>query len=271
MTMVKVCSFAPGQNLDLLRQRLDDKALSYQMRDNLGMSELWVEDVHLDQATSVLDQLRSPERRPAGSPLVSSLVRAWPLNLLTLALGICGYLVFYLQPAWVAFFTFTEVKLYFSYEEFHSFTQTYWVDHQWWRLISPAFLHFGFLHVMFNSLALWELGRRLEFLLPAWWYAAILLVTAVAANLAQFWLSGPSIFGGLSGVIFGLFGAIAVLYWRSSSPVLKLPQGLYVLAGVSLVILPFVLEIFNVHVANGAHVGGLLAGVALALIIPPGA
>lgn len=270
MTMVKVCSFAPGQNLDLLRQRLDDQGLSYQMRDNTGTAELWVEDGQLDQVTHVLDQMRRPERH-TGAPLVSALLRAWPLNMVTLALGICGYLVVSLQPQWVAFFTFTEVKLYFSYEEFHSFTQTYWVDHQWWRLVSPAFLHFGFLHLLFNSLALWELGRRLEFVLPAGWYAVVLLVTAVAANLAQFWLSGPGIFGGLSGVIFGLFGAIAVLYWRSRSPVLKLPQGLYVLAGVSLVILPFVLEMFNVHVANGAHVGGLVAGVALALVIPPSA
>jgi len=270
MTMIKVCSFAPGQNLDLLRQRLDDQHLSYQVRDGSGAAELWVEDGQLDQAAVVLDQMRRPEP-PRGASLVPALVRTWPLTLITLMLGMCGFLMVSLRPEWVAYFIFTELQLFISYEAFLSFKETYWVGHQWWRLISPAFLHFGFLHALFNCLALWELGRRLEFVLPAGWYAAILLVTAIAANLGQYWLSGPGIFGGLSGVIFGLFGVIAVLYRRTRSPILRLPTGLYVLAGVSLVVLPFALELFAVHVANGAHVGGLLAGLALALVIPPAA
>src|SRR5690606_34033445 len=103
----------------------------------------------------------------------------------------------------------------------------------WWRLITPAFLHFGIWHVLFNSMALWELGRRLEFVLPRLIYLTVLLVTGLTANVVQHWLPGSPIFGGLSGVIFGLFGAIAVLYWRTSSPVLNLPRGLYILALVS--------------------------------------
>jgi GlpG protein len=267
MTMVKVCSFAPGQNLDLLRQQLDTRGLAFELRDNGGVVELWVEDAALNQVAGVLDQLRRPDR-PRGTSRVSVLMRAWPLTLVTLALGICGYLLVSLQPEWAGFFTFTELKLFISYEVFHSFTQTYWIDHQWWRLISPAFLHFGIWHVLFNGLALWELGRRLEFVLPAHWYALILLITGVAANFAQYLLASDAIFGGLSGVIFGLFGAIALLHKRSGFQVLQLPPGLYVLAAVSLVVLPFVLKVFDVHVANGAHVGGLMAGLMLGLLIP---
>lgn len=269
MTLVKVCSFAPGQNLDPLREQLETRGLTYELRGG-GAAELWVEDAHLEEVAGLLDRMRRPQSR-GGAPLVSAVLRAWPLTLLTLALGICGYLVVSLQPEWAAFFTFTELKLFISYEVFHSFTQTYWVDQQWWRLISPAFLHFGFLHLLFNGLALWELGRRLEFVLPPLWYAAILLLTALGANFLQYWVSGASIFGGLSGVIFGLCGVIALLYKRSGSPVLRLPTGLYVLAGISLVVLPFALKPLGVHVANGAHVGGLLAGLLLGLLIPPGA
>lgn len=125
--MVKVCSFAPGQNLDPLRQRLDDRGLSYQMRDNGGAAELWVEDGQLDQVSGVLDQMRRPERPPARSLLMSALVRAWPLNLVTLVLGICGYLLMSLQPEWGPLFTFTEYDQFNSQTVFQSFTQTYWV------------------------------------------------------------------------------------------------------------------------------------------------
>jgi GlpG protein len=184
-------------------------------------------------------------------------------------LGLAGFFLVALARDWVGWFTFTEVTHYVTYATAASFVQTYWVDHQWWRLITPAFLHFGIWHVLFNSMALWELGRRLEFVLPPAVYLVILLVTALAANVVQHLLPGSPIFGGLSGVVFGLFGAIAALYWRAPSPVLNLPRGLYILALVSLVVLPFVLEkVFAVHVANGAHVGGLLAGLVLGAVLP---
>jgi GlpG protein len=268
MTMVKVCTFAPGQNLDPLLQRLDGQGLAYQLREGGAGAELWVEDGQLEQVSRELDQLRAPVPR-AGPPFWAAVARTWPLTLVTMVLGICGFLVTSLAPQWIGWFTFTAVEMFISYDEFHSFSQTYWVDHQWWRLITPAFLHFGLWHLLFNTMALWELGRRLEFLLPRGWYCAILLVTGVAANAVQYWLSGPSIFGGLSGVIFGLFGVIAVLYRRTGSPLLRLPVGFYVLAAVSLIALPLVLQrLFEVHVANGAHVGGLVAGLVLALMIP---
>lgn len=269
--MVKLCSFAPGQNFELLRRHLDERGLSYQLRESSGVAELWVEDVHLDQAAGVLDLFRRPEPRRA-APRLSALVRTWPATLATMLLGVCGFLLVILRPQWAGYVTFTALELFINHEVFRSFTETYWVDHQWWRLISPAFLHFSIWHLLFNAMALWELGRRLEFVLPARWYLTVLLVCGVAANGLQYLLSGASIFGGLSGVIFGLFGTIAVLYRRTAEPVLQLPSGLYVLAGVSLVVLPFILEyLFHIHVANGAHLGGLLAGLALGLVIPRGA
>lgn len=272
MTMVKLCSFAPGQDLSPIRDHLEAQGLPYQLRDADGAAELWVDDQHLDMAAGVLDRLA--RRGPTASPssrrmLARAFLRTWPITIVTMLLGLAGFFLVALAPDWVGFFTFTEVTLYLSYATAASFVQTYWVEHQWWRLITPAFLHFGIWHVLFNSMALWELGRRLEFVLPRAVYLTVLLVTGFAANVVQHLLPGSPIFGGLSGAIFGLFGAIAVLYWRTSSPVLNLPRGLYILALVSLVVLPFVLQkAFTVHVANGAHVGGLVAGLLLGAVLP---
>lgn len=272
MTMVKLCSFAPGQDLLPIRDHLEAQGLPYQLRDADGAAELWVDDQHLDMAAGVLDRLA--RRGPTASPssrrtLALAFLRTWPVTIATMVLGVLGFLVVSFAREWLAAFTFTEVTFYISYATAASFAQTYWVDQQWWRLITPAFLHFGIWHLLFNSMAMWELGRRLEFVLPRFVYLAILLVTGITANLVQHLLPGSPIFGGLSGVIFGLFGAIAVLYWRTASPVLKLPRGLYILALVSLVVLPFVLrQAFAIHVANGAHVGGLIAGLLLGSVLP---
>lgn len=270
MTMVKLCSFAPGQDLTLIRDHLEAQSLAYQLRDLGGAAELWVDDRHLDLAVGVLDSLALRPPVPPASRwiLAQAFLSTWPFTIATMLLGLAGFLLVTLAREWLGLFTFTEVKLYASYALTATFTQTYWVDHQWWRLITPAFLHFGLWHILFNSMALWELGRRLEFVLPRYIYLTVLLVTGLAANVVQHLLGSP-IFGGLSGVVFGLFGAIAVLYWRTASPILNLPRGLYILALVSLVILPFVLEkAFTVHVANGAHVGGLVAGLVLGAMVP---
>jgi GlpG protein len=273
MAMVKLCSFAPGQDLALVRDHLNAQALPYEIREaDRGGAELWVDDSHLEAAAGVLDRLIQPSSgSSAGSrgALAGAFLRTWPLSLATVVLGIAGYLLVLLAPQWIAAFTFTKVTFYYSYVASVGAAETYWVEHQWWRLISPAFLHFGLWHVLFNSMAVWELGRRLEFVLPRYIYGLILLSTAVAANVVQHMLPGSDVFGGLSGVVFGLFGAIMVLYRRTVSPVLKLPRGLYILALVSLVLMPFVLDnVFSINVANGAHVGGLLAGLALGMLVP---
>jgi Uncharacterized membrane protein (homolog of Drosophila rhomboid) len=273
MAMVKLCSFAPGQDLAPIHARLEAEGLPYQLREDAGHTELWVDDLHLDAAASVLDRMtqRPPATNLSRRTLTVAFLQTWPISLITIAFGIAGYLLVSWAPDWVGAFTFTKVTFYLSYVASTSAVQTYWVDHQWWRLITPAFLHFGLWHVLFNSMALWELGRRLEFVLPRHVYGGILLLTGIVANLVQHMLPGSDLFGGLSGVVFGLFGVIAVLYRRTRSPVLNLPRGLYILALVSLVVLPLILPALSgKYVANGAHVGGLLAGLALGLLLPVG-
>lgn len=275
MARVKLCSFPPERDLIPLRTNLEAQGVRYEVREENGVLELWVDDLHLESAACVLDSLsqRSPVAAPTIPPgvLAKAFLRTWPISIATIFLGVAGFLLVTLRPEWTGGFTFTQITFFVSYVASASFMETYWVNHQWWRLITPAFLHFGIWHILFNSLALWELGRRLEFVLPRFVYLYILLVTGVMANLCQYWLPDSAVFGGLSGIVFGLFGAIAVLYRRTSSPVLKLPKGLYMLALVSLVVLPVILEkTVAIHVANGAHVGGLAAGLILGALIPVG-
>ncbi len=92
--------------------------------------------------------------------------------------------------------------------------------------IAPIFIHFGVFHIVFNGLWLWEFGRRIESLAGSLHFLLLVLVTGLVSNGAQYWWSGPSLFGGMSGVIFGLLGYLWIRNLVAPHPGLALPRGI---------------------------------------------
>lgn len=143
-------------------------------------------------------------------------------------------------------------------------TIAYWVglqeifrDGQVWRLFTPMFLHFAWMHIVFNMLWLYLLGMSIEFIRGHWRFVAIVLATAAASALGQYYMAGNPRFGGMSGVIYGLFGYI----WCKSvfdpgSGFFVPPQTLF------WVMLAFVICWSGAlgPVANWGHTFGLLSG-----------
>lgn len=131
-----------------------------------------------------------------------------------------------------------------------------------WRLVTPAFLHAELYHIVFN-LFMWQgLAAYLEPRRGSLRLLILVLVTAVASNLLQFywpWSPGPR-FLGLSGVVYGLVGYLAVKSSMDRRSGLMIPGNLVVLSVVWLV-----LGLIGIipNVANGAHLGGILAGAFL--------
>ena len=76
---------------------------------------------------------------------------------------------------------------------------------QIWRLVTPAFLHFGFLHVLFNLLWWKDLGTLVERKHSKYYLLAMFLVIAISSNVGQYFVAGPR-FGGMSGVVYGMLG-----------------------------------------------------------------
>ncbi|PID43100.1 MAG: rhomboid family intramembrane serine protease [Proteobacteria bacterium] len=139
---------------------------------------------------------------------------------------------------------------------------------QWWRLFSPALLHFNALHLIFNMTWLWYLGARVEFREGSWRIFGLVVMTAVVSNVAQFLVSGP-FFGGMSGVVYGLFGYCWLFDMGRKQPVY----------GVSPVLFGFILfwlvlgfadvtDMLGVgKMANIAHLAGLAAGLLAAGVV----
>lgn len=161
-----------------------------------------------------------------------------------------------------AWFSFVPFEVANGYIYFGSFTMGF--EHgQYWRVLSPILLHFGMTHLAFNMLGLYIFGSRLEQFQGSGHLLAIILFTAVVSNLAQyFWGGDVAIFGGFSGVVYGLMGYCMVREKVDGNWQFGLPPMYY---GVMLVWLAIgftgVLGSIGFgNMANAAHAGGLLAG-----------
>lgn len=175
-----------------------------------------------------------------------------------------GSLIAIIEPL-----TFTILKI--SNQGFVSvstFEQTYFLENQWWRLISPMFIHFSFAHLAFNCLWIYILGEKIERIDNSITFLMLIIFSSICSNYLQFLWTGSSLFGGLSGVIYGLIGYCMILEMDANYDRYKLPSGLYLFMIVWL-ILGFlgILELFGFgSVANFAHLGGLVSGILFAII-----
>ena len=137
-------------------------------------------------------------------------------------------------------------------------------DGEWWRLVTGGFLHFGPIHLLFNMMALWVIGRDIEPALGHARFLAVYLVSLLGGSAAVLLLSPPTAnVAGASGAVFGLMGALAVLLRR-----LRVPLGqVGMLIAINLVI-TFLIP--GISVAG--HLGGLVVGAAAtaALVYAPG-
>lgn len=132
------------------------------------------------------------------------------------------------------------------------------------RTLTPALLHFGAVHLVFNLLWLWYFGRMIEPVIGWWRTLGLVLLTAFAGNMAQYLWSGNGMFGGMSGVVYGLIGFIWL--WQTLQPqsALRLPTAMIMVFLVALVLMGVLAPGM---IATAAHAGGLLSGMAAGAVL----
>ena len=131
-----------------------------------------------------------------------------------------------------------------------------------WRLFTPMLLHFGLLHLFFNMRWLKDLGTAIEKRYSSLTLAMLILAIASTSNLAQYLVGGPA-FGGMSGVIYGLFGYIWMQGKYNPSSGFHLDRQV-----VIMMIAWFFLCLFGLlgPIANTAHGVGLLSGMTIGYV-----
>lgn len=140
--------------------------------------------------------------------------------------------------------------------------------HQYWRLLTHCFLHFGLLHIAFNGYAFWDLGRLAERLWGGRQVFATFILSGITGGAASFaWnmlLDAPKNSAGASGAICGILGLLLGAYYRN-----KYHVGEYL--GSHLVRWAVYILAFGLLMGadNAAHIGGMIGGGVLGYLLPP--
>src|SRR3954468_4120621 len=130
----------------------------------------------------------------------------------------------------------------------------------WWRIITAGFLHYSFLHLLFNMYALYILGQLLEPAIGSLRFGLIYFVALICGSVGALVASPDALTAGASGAVFGLMGA-AILVMRSRG-VNVMESGLGIWLFLNLAI---TFTVSNISI--GGHIGGLIGGVISAFVL----
>ena len=163
---------------------------------------------------------------------------------------------------------FLEPLLFIKTNLISSFENTYLINNEWWRLITPTFLHFSMTHLAFNCLWIYILGSRIEKLDGLSIFLFIFILTGILSNAGQFFWTQQYLFGGLSGAVYGLLGYCFIIELDGRHGRYGLPEALYLFMFIWLLVgFTGVLSFFGFgNVANTAHLVGMIAGFIIGLI-----
>jgi GlpG protein len=163
---------------------------------------------------------------------------------------------------------FLEPLLFIKINLNSSFENTYLINNEWWRLITPTFLHFSITHLVFNCLWIFILGSRIEKLDGLSIFLFIFILTGILSNAGQFFWTQQYLFGGLSGSVYGLLGYCFIIELDVKRSRYKLPEALYLFMFIWLLVgFTGILDIFGFgNIANTAHLVGMIAGFIIGLI-----
>lgn len=130
---------------------------------------------------------------------------------------------------------------------------------QYWRFLTPIFLHGGLIHLAFNSYALYALGPESERIYGSARFLAIYILAGLAGSIASY-VRSPGVSIGASGAIFGLIGTLAAFFYTARSLLGVETSRERVNQLIGLAVVNIVLGFALPGIDNAAHVGGLIVG-----------
>ncbi|MEO9656403.1 rhomboid family intramembrane serine protease [Marinomonas sp.] len=278
--MFPIYRFKPDADPAVLSRFLWQQKIAHRIEFSNGHNELWLVNAQ-NQAYAVeiitawesgedLSQIVSsasakPIRKASSKSLVGFYL-TYPATITTIALAAIVAFVTQLGAdlTSVAYFSISPFEVFGSQVRFLPLEEVL-AQGDYWRLLSPAFLHFSLLHFIFNVLWVWDVGRKIEHLLGSFLWAVGVLVTALLSNVLQYEINGNPLFGGLSGVVYGLIGfawLTPLLHPRWPRLISKQLMVFFVVwLGIGYTQIPEMVGLGSI--ANTAHTIGLVTGLIL--------
>lgn len=137
--------------------------------------------------------------------------------------------------------------------------------HEYWRLITPMFVHFGLMHIVVNSVVLYYMGKQCEWAFGHVRFLIVYLLSGFMGNLLSMTFNDPhTLSAGSSTAVFGLFGAFLVVARHfPENPAMQMMMKQFGM----FVILNFVFDLVDTTIDIWGHLGGLLGGALIAYIV----
>lgn len=134
------------------------------------------------------------------------------------------------------------------------------IPNDWYRLISPIFVHLDIGHLISNMFILIYLGRRLENIIGNYKLFTVYLLSGIIGNLAVLWFNPLIITAGASGAIFGLFGYLFAN--RNTDYNMRQIYSSY----SSLILINLFYTFYSTGVSIPGHIGGLVGGFIIGIL-----
>lgn len=273
MTEVVVLEVPSEHDLKPFSRYLWQQGVSHRILENNGKQLLLVGNQQL--AIQVREAYRKMLTGQGSAPQIelpeatrhhmkiATLLAKLPVTLGLVVLSILGFAIVYFDRdfGWVKYLSF------FDFELAHSGIKYSLPEGQYWRLLTPIFLHFSLMHIAFNMALLWFAGQRIEFLQGSGKMFALCILIGLGSNIMQARFAEAAIFGGMSGVVYGLLGYGWVWSLLRPDKSLHIPNALLYFS-LFMMVMGFagLASLLGAgKIANLAHLGGLVIGCLIGL------
>ncbi len=218
--MYLMYQFSENEDPSLLSQTFWRLKISHRIVTNQEKNEIWINNPdHQKPALQLVKiWLNNPTMLLKVEPDISNPVHFSSENIVTQIKNTPATVSILLAAIIVAFITQLGANLstvkYFTISSFQIFGGQIQFNTlsdilnkgEYWRLLTPALIHFSVMHIVFNALWIWHIGRRVEQFIGSIPWLINVVVIAIFSNILQFQIDMNPLFGGLSGVVYGLIG-----------------------------------------------------------------
>lgn len=276
--MLLIYEFTEGEDPASLSKVLWKYGIGHRIMQGNGRNQLWlVNPAQSHDAMAILQSWQaSPDTditpaRPVRKSSSSFFV-GWRRSPVTIVVLLLSFFVALLTGLGeyldiVSWFTITSFDIVGNRIRFLPIEEV-WAQGEYWRLLTPAFLHFGAAHLIFNSLWVWDIGRRVERLIGSLGWLCFAVIVCVVSNVGQFVINGYPLFGGLSGLVYGLVGFawLAPILVSAWPEIISKPLMVFFAAWLVLGYTDILASFGLGNMANEAHLLGLISGLVLAAV-----